>query len=168
MPHFYPKHMDNFPYVGKVSYSLEFTTDQRAPLLVNPDALNLAVSQILRAARERGFTVVAYCVMPDHAHLVIDGERGDSDCLAFIKAAKQYSGYYFKQAYQRRLWQRYGYERFIRDDTERALAIRYLLANPVRAGLVDDPRKYVGLGSQRYSTEELMQMSEYSERFLLD
>ena len=28
--------------------------------------------------------------MPDHAHLVVDGERDDSDCLPFIKLAKQY------------------------------------------------------------------------------
>ena len=97
MPHFYPKHMDNFPYVGKLSYSLEFTTDERARLLEKPEAINLVVSQILRAARERTFTVVVYCMMPDHAHLVIDGERDDSDCLAFIKAAKQYSGYHFKR-----------------------------------------------------------------------
>ena len=46
---------------------------------------------------------------------------------------------------------------------ERALTIRYLLANPVKAGLVDDPREYHGLGSQRYTVAELMLMSEYSE-----
>ena len=101
--------------------------------------------------------------MPDHAHLVVDGERNDSDCLAFIKAAKQYSGYYFKQAYRQRLWQRYGHERFIRDETERALTIRYLLANPVKAGLVSDPREYFGLGSERHTVDELMRMTEYSD-----
>jgi hypothetical protein len=51
---------------------------------------------------------------------------------------------------------------------ERALTIRYVLANPVKAGIVADPREFRGLGSQRYSIEELMQISEYSERYLLD
>lgn len=92
----------------------------------------------------------------------------DSNCLAFIKAAKQFSGYYYKQQYQRQLWQRYGYERVIRDDMERALTIRYVLANPVRAGLVADPRRFRRLGSQKYTIEELMTMSEYSNAYLLD
>ena len=168
MPHYYPKHLPDFPYLGKLSYALEFTTENRAQLLKENVAIDLVVQQFLRAARERRFLIVTHCVMPDHAHLVVDGERDDSDCLAFIKLAKQYSVYYFKQAFGQRLWQRYGHERFIRDDMERTLTIRYLLANPVRAGLVSDPREYHGLGSQRYTVEELMQISEYSERYLLD
>lgn len=168
MPHFYPKHLPDFPYVGKLSYALEFTTEQREPLLKEKAAIDLVAAQFLRAAQERSFVLVTYCLMPDHAHVVVDGERDDSDCLAFIKLAKQYSAYYFKQSFGRRLWQRYGYERFIRDEMERALTIRYLLANPVRAGLVSDPRQYHGLGSQRYTVDELMQMLEYSEATLLD
>ena len=168
MPHFYPKHLTDFPYIGKLSYALEFTTERRAPLLADKAAIDLVVQQFLRAAGERGFVIVTYCLMPDHGHLVVDGERDDSNCLGFIKLAKQYSAYYFKQAFGHRLWQRYCYERVIRDDMERALTIRYLLANPVKAGLVKDPRDYHGLGSERYTLDGLMQMSEYSEVHLLE
>ena len=167
MPHFYPKHLPDFPYVGRLSYALEFTTESRALLLTENAAIDLIVQQFLRAAIETGFAIVTYCLMPDHAHLVVDGERDDSDCLRFITLAKQYSAYYYKRSFGQRLWQRYGYERFIRDDMERALTIRYLLANPVKAGLVDDPREFHGLGSQRYTVAELMLMSEYSEAQLL-
>ena len=163
MPHFYPKHLPDFPYLGKLSYALEFTTERRALLLTERPAIELVVQQFLRAARETRFVIVTHCLMPDHAHLVVDGERDDSDGLAFIKAAKQYSGYYFKQAYRQRLWQRYGHERFIRDEMERARTIRYLLANPVKAGLVSDPREHYGLGSERHTVDELIQMSGYSE-----
>jgi putative transposase len=168
MPHFYPKHLPDFPYTGKFSYALEFTTENRAPLLTDDRAIDLVVQQLLRASTERGFAIVTYCLMPDHGHLVVDGERDDSNCLLYIKLAKQYSAYYFKQAFGHRLWQRYSYERVIRDDIERALTIRYLLANPVKAGLVSDPREYHGLGSQRYTVGELMQMSEYSEAHRLE
>ena len=168
MPHFYPKHLPDFPYIGKLSYALEFTTEQRALLLRERPAIELVVQQFLRAARERGFVIAMHCLMPDHAHLLVDGERDDSDCLAFIKAAKQYSAYYFKRAYDQRLWQRYGHERFIRDEMERALTIRYLLANPVKAGLVGDPREYHGLGSERHTIEALMRLTEYSVTCALD
>jgi putative transposase len=168
MSHLYPKHLQDFSYVGKVSYALEFTTAERAPRLEEPAALELVVKQLLRAAAETHFLLAAYCLMPDHVHLVVDGQRDDSNGLAFIKLAKQYSCYYYTQQFGRRLRQRYGYEHIIRDDMERALTIRYLLANPVRAGLVADPRQFHGLGSQRYTVDELMQMSEYSEAHLLD
>lgn len=167
MPHFYPKHLPDFPYLGKLSYALEFTTEQRALLLKEDAAIDLVVQQFVRAANETGFALLTYCLMPDHAHLLVAGERDESNCLSFIKLAKQYSAYYYKQSFGQRLWQRYGYERFVRDDMERALTIRYLLLNPVKAGLVDDPREYHGLGSQRYTVHELMLMVEYSETLAL-
>jgi putative transposase len=118
-------------------------------------------AQILRAAREQSFEITAYCYMPDHVHLLVSGVTDTSDCLRFVKAAKQYSGYYFQQAYEQRLWERYGFERAIRDDIERASVIGYIVSNPVQAGLVSDPRDYPYLGSQRYTVSELMEICEY-------
>ena len=93
MPHYYPQHLADFPYVGKFSYALEFTTHERLPHLRGADAVDLVVRQFGRAAQEQAFSVATHCVMWDHSHLVVDGQRDDSDCRAFIKAAKQYSGY---------------------------------------------------------------------------
>jgi REP element-mobilizing transposase RayT len=99
--------------------------------------------------------------MPDHAHLLARGRTEESRCKAFIKAAKQYSGFYFKQKHHHDLWQRYGYERVVRDDMERALVIGYIVTNPVEAGLVDHPAAYPFLGSERYTIDELLQICEY-------
>jgi REP-associated tyrosine transposase len=169
MPYFYPTHLpEPDTYVGKRSYALTFSTENRLALLDEKAQIDLVVAQVRRAATENGFAIVVHCVMPDHVHLVVDGLRDDSNCLAFIKAAKQYAGYDYKQRYGRPLWQRYGYERVIRDDFERAMTIRYLLANPVRAGIVADPRRYIGLGSDRHTVEELMMISEYSSAHVLE
>ena len=54
------------------------------------------------------------------------------------------------------LWQRYGFEHSIRDEMELALTIRYVIANPVRAGLVIHPFEYPYLGSCKYSVEQLL------------
>jgi putative transposase len=168
MPHPYPRHLRNFPYVGRLRYSLEFTTFERSAIFLDARALELVLPHILRAAREKGFARIAYCFMRDHLHLVIEGLNDGSDCRAFIKAAKQFSGYYFKKERRRQLWAGYGYERFIRDEMELALTIRYLLANPVKAGLVDRPEEYPLLGSARYSVMDLLQISEYSDACVLD
>ena len=74
--------------------------------------------------------------MPDHVHLMIHGQADNSDCKAFIKLAKQYSGFYFKKSHGHQLWQRYGFERVMRDEKELAFTIGYVVANPVRPGLV--------------------------------
>jgi putative transposase len=168
MPHPYPPHLQNFPYIGRYRYSLEFTTFGRCTIFRSVSDLDLVLPQILRAAREQAFVITAYCFMPDHVHLIVEGATDGSNCKAFIKSAKQFSGYYFTKARASRLWDRYGYERFIRDEMELALTIRYVLANPVRAGLVLHPSEYGLLGSERYRVEELIQMSDYSERYLLD
>jgi len=157
----YPPHHPDLPYVGKQHYFLTFSTDHRSTLFTTSGAVDVALSQFLRAAREQHFEMTAYCFMPDHAHVLVRGLTERSDAKAFIKAAKQYSGYYFKQKYGRRLWQRYGFERVVRDDVELAFVIRYIVGNPVRAGLVDDPTAYPFLGSERYSVIELMEIGEY-------
>jgi REP element-mobilizing transposase RayT len=168
MPYFYPRHLDRFSYVGRYSYALTFSADQREGRLAGEEEIALVVTQCRRAAQEQGFCIFAHCVMPDHAHFIVDGQRDESDCRTFIKLAKQYSGYYYKRRFGQRLWQRYGYERVIRDDMERALTIRYLLANPVRAGIVADPRYFQGLGSDVHSVPELMQVSEYRNAYEID
>jgi hypothetical protein len=65
----------------------------------------------------------------------------------------------------RKLWERYGDDRLIRDERELAMTVRYILANPVRAGLVRHPRDYPFLGSEKYSIDELLQWCEYDGPF---
>jgi REP element-mobilizing transposase RayT len=120
MVHPYPPHHDDLPYVGKYHYSLTFCTDGERPAFANGRAVELVLAQFLRAAGERRYDLTAYCFMPDHMHLIASGLSDDSDLKWFVAAAKQYSGYYFKSEFRLSLWQRYGFERFIRDEMELA------------------------------------------------
>ena len=93
----------------------------------------------------------------------MQGQSDAADCRAFINAAKQYSGFYYSQARAARLWQRYGHDRMLRDESELADTLRYVLENPVRDGLAKHPRDYPYLGSTKYTVEELLQWCEYRE-----
>ena len=167
MSHPYPPHNPDLPYVGKQRYFLTFCANERERTFEEDADVQLAYAQFLRAACRYRFEVFAYCFMPDHVHLIVAGQSDESDCLAFIKAAKQYSGYYFAQSHGRTLWQRYGFERVLRDDRELWTTVAYILANPVRAGIVAHPSEYRHLGSTRYTIEQLIEMSDY-ERFAAD
>jgi len=152
-----PEHLKTFSYRGCHRYSLTFCTDSRRCHFVDASNVEIVTQQILRAATQMQFVVLAYCFMPDHLHLVIEGQREDADALRFIKLAKQYSGFYFSQARGQSLWQRYGFEHVLRDDELTLVAVRYVLQNPVRAGLVSHPKAYPFIGSQVYSVDELLE-----------
>jgi len=77
-----------------------------------------------------------------------------------IQGFKQYAGYYYRRAHHETLWQRYGFDRVLRDETERMFAVLYVIANPVTSGLVSDPADYPFVGSDLYSMDELRQMSD--------
>jgi REP element-mobilizing transposase RayT len=143
MPHFYPKHLPDFPYVGRLSYALEFTTEQRARLLNHRSAIDLVAAQFLRAAREKGFVIVVYCLMPDHVHLLVEGLTAESDLRRFVGIGKQRAAYLYSRATGgKRLWQEGFHE--------------YVIENPVRAGLVSSPFDYKPCGSELWPIADIL------------
>jgi putative transposase len=157
----YPPHLPHFSYRGFHRYFLTWCCDGRALRFVTVEPINLVRSQIVRAAEPSGMAIVAWCYMPDHLHLLVEGTRPDADALRFINAAKQGSGFQFSRRFGDRLWQRYGHERVLRGDEDTRTVVRYLIENPVRAGLATDVRQYPHIGSQLWDREELIEWAYY-------
>lgn len=95
--------------------------------------------------------------MRDHVHLLVEGQSDNSDCREFISRAKQYSGFHDQATSGKRLWQRYGYERTLRGEEAAVSVARYILENPVRAGLVELIDQYKFSGSSVYTIEQLIE-----------
>jgi putative transposase len=123
------------------------------------DVVNLARSQILRSSTEQQFAVIAYCFMCDHLHLLVEGKTDTSDCRRFIARAKQYSAYQHSRQFHERLWQRYTFERVLREQESSATVTRYILENPIRAGLVERVEDYPFLGSFEYTLPHLLEFA---------
>ena len=97
---------------------------------------------LARALAEEGVTPYAYCLMPDHIHLLPE-QTGDQ---ALAKVMRRFlSGYtrYFNGRHQKsgNLFTRHQAvlvekETYLRD------LVRYILLNPVRSGLVKTPGEY--------------------------
>ena len=94
--------------------------------------------------------------MPDHVHLILLGERDDSDLEAFVRSWNTQTGFQWRRRTGGRLWQRGYFERVIRSDVNLYFAARYVVMNPVRKGMVDAPAQYEFTGSTRYTVAELM------------
>jgi REP element-mobilizing transposase RayT len=95
--------------------------------------------------------------MPDHVHLLVEGQSEHSDCRRFISRAKQLSGFHYRRQFGETLWQRYGYERTLRSDETTLSIARYILENPVRAGLVRSAEEYPFLGSGDYTIAQVIE-----------
>lgn len=98
------------------------------------------------AQRER-FAILAYCFMPDHVHLLATGTSIDANFVRFMNAAKQQAGYWYLRRSGCRLWQKGYYDHILQDGESTSAVIRYIVENPVRAGLVRSPHDYPFLGS---------------------
>ena len=152
-----PDHLRGFDYRGFHRYFLTFCTFERQRRFTTVDAVDLVMLQIQRAAGEERFAVIAYCFMPDHVHLLVEAQADDSDARRFIKSAKQYAGFYFRQRFGQQLWQRYGFERTLRDDEATLSVARYIFENPVRARLVRNPEDYPFSGSPVHSVAAILE-----------
>ncbi len=95
--------------------------------------------------------------MPDHVHLLVEGQNTEADCRRFIARAKQFSGFYYAKTFGGRLWQRYGFERVLRHEEHTLVVAQYIFENPVRAGLVEQVEQYPFLGSAAYSVAAILQ-----------
>jgi REP element-mobilizing transposase RayT len=103
----------------------------------------------------RRFAVIAFCVMPDHVHFLLEGLTESADLRAAMHAWKLRTGFTWKQRSHHRLWQEGYYEHVVREEESVAGIVRYILDNPFRAGLVAEGYIYRFSGSSRFSQEEL-------------
>ncbi|WP_299609472.1 transposase [uncultured Tateyamaria sp.] len=97
------------------------------------------------------FDIAAWVVLPDHIHAVWTLPVGDCDYSkrwSVIKArfSRQVTAVRRRPSHilrrERGIWQRRFWEHHLRTESDKADAIRYCLTNPVKHGLVTDPRDW--------------------------
>ena len=148
--------LNGFDYTGIHRYSLTICTVDRCRAFVSLAAIAPLLVQIQHAADAAHFAVIAYCFMPDHLHLLVEGRRDDADLRWFVKILKQRTSYAWKQNQGSELWQRGYYDRVLRDEEATIDVARYIVANPVRAGIVESPQDYGLIGSFTMRMQDLL------------
>jgi putative transposase len=152
-----PRRLAHFDYRGFHRYFLTFCTEQRRQHFTRPDVVLTVLAQFRRCAARHGIRLTAYCFMPDHLHALVEGASETADARAFIAAGRQASGYACRHLVTGRLWQHAGYERVLRREDATLAIARYVIENPVRAGLVCSPTDYPWSGSDCYTMDEILQ-----------
>ena len=124
-------------------YHVSTATEARHPIFSEFRAARIVIQSINREDDALHVRTLAFVVMPDHIHWLFQlvGERDLSRCINNMKsfAARQINRQVGRNG---RLWQKGFFDRAIRRDEDLASVARYIVANPVRAGLVSSVRDY--------------------------
>jgi putative transposase len=127
--------------------SVTIVVRDRAPAFANA-TLAEAVVEVLREHAARTEVVVyVYCVMPDHAHLVLSASAR-CDLITFVGQFKNLAQRAaWRHGFDGKLWQTSFWDRFLRHADQLETAIAYVIHNPVRRGLVEVWTDYPHSGS---------------------
>lgn len=90
--------------------------------------------------------------------MVLAASTEASDFQRFMNNWKQRTGYEFKQRTGESLWQESYFDHVLRDDEETNTALKYVLENPVRKGMVTKFEEYRYAGSDVYEASQLRQL----------
>lgn len=104
--------------------------------------IDVLALQIRQSCEERHFALLAYVFMPDHLHLLVEGTSTDADFRALMTLLRKRAAVAFRRREGQMLWQHGYHERVLRENENIAHVMAYIVANPVRAGLVQRADRY--------------------------
>lgn len=104
------------------------------------------VADALRYLDKRKYNLVAYCIMPNHVHVVftplpLDDAGQDYHSLSSImQSLKGFTARKANHVLGRKghFWQDESYDHVVRNEDELKRIVDYVLYNPAKAGLTDD------------------------------
>jgi putative transposase len=121
---------------------------QAGPFWLKDDRIAQIVADCMRYHDGDWFALLAYCIMPNHTHIVLKPfETSDATDYSLTKITHNIKRNSAKQANAAlgrtgQFWQHESYDHFIRDDAELGRVLQYVVNNPVKAGLVSDWRAW--------------------------
>jgi REP-associated tyrosine transposase len=156
VPHKLSPRLKTFDYLSFYRYFLTICTYDRVIVFIDDQSVDLVLMQLSRTADDQHFSVIAYCFMPDHVHILVEGTHPASDFCEFVRIFKQRSSFGWKQRNGTPLWQRSYFEHVLRDDEDTIGVAKYILENPVRGNLAQRPEDYPFLGSMTMEVRQLL------------
>jgi len=97
-----------------------------------------------------------YIFMPDHLHLIMEGNSEKSNLWKMIVLFKQKTGFWLSQNSNKIKWQKDFYDHIHRKNEDLMKHIIYLLENPVRKMLVLNWKDYPFKGSLDFNLEDII------------
>jgi REP element-mobilizing transposase RayT len=124
-------------------YLITTVTKQRKPHFLDIDLARATARSMSSAALWLPSQCLCWVLMPDHWHGLVELGEG-SNLSATMQRVKGTTARIVRQrcTFEGILWDKGFHDHALRRDESLEKAARYIVANPVRAGLVEDPMGY--------------------------
>ena len=127
--------------LGRVSeagrlYLITAVTQDREPVFSDLNNARILVNTLRMEALQNGVQTWCYVVMPDHFHWLM--QLNDESLGRVVGRVRGVCA----RRIGRRIWQRGFHDRAVRRDDDLKALARYVIANPIRAGLVESVEDY--------------------------
>jgi putative transposase len=137
-------------YFARIERTLDAC--HHGPDWLKKPAITAIVANKIREADGKAYELLAYCIMPNHVHLVVN----TANQLDILQLEEDITADNYQQLYRTLglikggsafeankllnrkgvFWQPESYDHYVRDAAELSRIIDYVLQNPVKAGLV--------------------------------
>ncbi|RJP23263.1 MAG: transposase [Candidatus Omnitrophota bacterium] len=151
-------------YQPQSTYFFTVVTFRRQKIFVNEDVKDLLKEVIQKVRVNWPFQIEGFVLLPEHLHTIWSLPEGDSNFSERWKLIKaNFTREYLKKndelvrpsnsrmrKGERTVWQRRYWEHLIRDESDFNHHLNYLHYNPVKHGLVTNPKDWPWSTFQRY------------------
>ncbi|OFX27155.1 MAG: hypothetical protein A2033_04085 [Bacteroidetes bacterium GWA2_31_9] len=130
----FEKHIQN--YLDRIDNSINW--------LINSQVAEI-VENAIKFHDNTSYSLIAYCIMPNHIHYIIDTDNFTYQPLYKIqKSINNFSSREANKILERtgQFWHHESYDHIIKTQNELADTISYVINNPVKAGLVKDWKEW--------------------------
>ncbi|WP_150711320.1 REP-associated tyrosine transposase [Pseudomonas fluorescens] len=117
-------------------YLLTAVTHQRQPVFKDWHMGRLVVNEFRKAQEDSHATSLAWVVMPDHFHWLVELHNGDLPKLMQVTKSRCARLINQERGFSAPVWQKGYFDRALRREDDLKAMARYIVANPLRAGLV--------------------------------
>jgi REP element-mobilizing transposase RayT len=142
--HYRQRRLPSFNYATTgYSYFVTIRAKSGTAPFTNPRLAREVMASLHWLRAHRQVSLYAYCLMPDHLHLLLQLGTSDQTLGTVIGALKRYTT---RQSWllgtQGALWQPRFYDHIVRRAEDASQIAANILANPMRTGLVEDEATY--------------------------
>ena len=123
-------------------YLITAVTHQRQPIFQDWRTGRLLVRAFRKAQEDGEATSLAWVIMPDHFHWLVQLHNGDLPRLMRITKSRSARAINTARRSYGTLWQKGYFDQALRREQDLKAMARYIVANPLRAGLVEHIGQY--------------------------
>lgn len=119
-------------------YFITFVTFNRTPAFDDLMKARVVIQQLYQLEKDGLLTPLAWVLMPNHIHILATlGDGCLGDCIKQLKGRSARIINDHPEGRPQPLWQSGFYDRALRHEEDRLAIARYIVTNPLRAGLVN-------------------------------